>query len=108
VISYHSSSSLHVSIPLLPPIVESHLSEFIHEMMVRDPQKRPSITILCPLIQSYCILLESHTLEEVGSMPEYTQWKKLVGKSPKGVQGLLSSLVDWYDAAGKTEAAIQL
>jgi serine/threonine protein kinase len=107
---YYSSSpsTLQISIPL-SPMLESHLSECIREMIMRDPQKRPSITILCPLIQSYYTLLELQTLEDVvRSIPEYGQWKKLVAENPQDVQDMFSSLVDWYDSAGQKEAVVQL
>jgi tetratricopeptide (TPR) repeat protein len=106
---YHSSSpTLPVSIPLLPQILERHLSEFIHEMIIRDPQKRPSITMLYPLIQSYRTLLDVQTIEEIEYMPEYNQWKELISKSPQGDQGVLAALMDWYDSAGQMDAVVQL
>jgi serine/threonine protein kinase len=90
-----SSSTLQVSLPLLPRILERHLSECIREMTERYPQNRPSCTILCPMIQSYRTLLSLQGLQDfISILPEYSRWKKFVGESSEGVQGILSDLSD--------------
>jgi serine/threonine protein kinase len=106
---YRSSSTLQLSVPSFPRFLAMHLSECIREMMESDPQSRPLISNLCPLIQSYCTLLELQTLEELSSMPDYSQWKQMVCENlVQDAPELFFNLVIWYDLRTEEDAAVQL
>jgi DNA-binding SARP family transcriptional activator len=105
---YRSSSTLRLPLPSFQAIFAMHLSECIREMMESDPQSRPSVSVLCPMLQSYCTLLDLQTLEELSSMPDYNQWKGMVGESlEQGAPELSFSLASWYESRGENEALIQ-
>jgi ankyrin repeat protein len=107
---YHSSSTFQMSIiiPWLLSIHARHLSQCVREMMESDPQSRPSISALCPLFQSYCMLLDFQFVGELSSMPEYGQWKEMVGESPRDASELLLDLAEWHNTMGEKEVVVRL
>jgi len=103
-----SRSTLQLSIPLVPENHLKYLSECVYEMLVRNPEQRPSISIILGLVKSYCMLLDLQSLEELKLIPPYDQWKELVGEKPREVTGFLSDLVGWYHSAKRNDALIQV
>lgn len=107
-LSSDSRSSLQIELPSLPEILLTHLSECIYEILERDPQQRPSISILLPLIESYSTILKLKTLDVAESIPAYDEWKKLVSESSGDALTLLSQLADLYWRNQQIETEIHL
>src|SRR5439155_16682502 len=97
--SLDSGPTLEISIPLLPKNHLMYLSDCVHEMLDRNPEQRPPISIILALVKLYCMLLDLQTLEELQFIPSYHQWKELVGERPPDVPGFFSDLADWYYSA---------
>jgi serine/threonine protein kinase len=83
-----SRSALQLSISLVPESHLRYLSDWVYEMLERNPEQRPSISIILRLVKSYCMLLDLQSLEELELVPPYDQWKELVGET-----GFFSDLV---------------
>jgi len=103
-----SRSALQLSISLVPESHLRYLSDWAYEMLERNPEQRPSISIILRLVKSYCMLLDLQSLEELELVPPYDEWKELVGEKPREVTSFFSDLVGWYHSAKQNEALIQV
>lgn len=104
VLSFLDSRSTLPSLnPIIPNGLMTHLSECVYEMLKRNPQQRPSISILLPLIEFYCLLLDSVALDEIKSIPGYSHFKKLEEENLEESWEILSFLADWYQT-GQSES----
>ena len=101
-------STLQISISLLPENHLTYLSDCVHEMLDRNPEQRPPISIVLALVKSYSILLDLQILQKSQLIPSYHQWKELVGEKPRDVTAFFSDLVDWYHSGKQNDALIQL
>jgi hypothetical protein len=103
--SPNSRTTLLIVNPSLSENLMTHISEFIYEMLEREPQKRPSIPTLVSMIESYCRMLGWQVLIPI---PEYDQWKKLVNNGSREPYDLLFQLARWYYTIGQNEAEMDL
>lgn len=102
---------LDIPIALLPKAFESHFEEFLGEILERDPQKRPKVSTLRILFESYCLILSPSIVkasDDVESIPPYNIWKELIRVSAQDDEVVLSGLVNWYESNRGNETMIRL
>ena len=107
---YHiSTSELNLTLPgSIPRILQRHVNQLLVEFLQRDYWKRPQVAMLCPLFNSYLLLVHhsvSETFNLVSLLAEYSQWKELVCKCPSQ-HGLVAQLFDHFKSTGNYKAAI--
>lgn len=92
-----SPSPLNVSNPVFPESIVTHISECIHEMLVREPHHRPRISNLCSLFRSYRAILSPAILqtdEDITSIAQYQHWKKFVNNKSEVLSDLFRDTSD--------------
>jgi len=103
-----SRSALQLSISLVPESHRVYLEYCVWEMLERNPEQRPSSSIILARVKSYCMLLDLQSLEELELMPPYAQWKEMAGEKPREVTDFFSDLVGWYQSAKRNDALTQV
>ena len=107
---YGLKSNLTMTISDLPDFLQSHFSGILQELLHYDRTFRPPIRELIPIFQSYIAILNqdvSQSLYHVPSIPDYPQWKKLVGGC-KNQEEVLDQLTGYYKSTRNVNGIIQL
>jgi serine/threonine protein kinase len=91
-----SGSTLTVDAELSPTILRAHINECLKEMLDADPVKRPSISRLCPIFKSYCILSATPAVNLDDRIPAYAQWQRTVPDDPQDISTLEPYLIPRY------------
>jgi len=106
---WQSTSNLPIMEVDLPEVVKSHLFEFIHELVHREPEKRPRIESLGLMFQSYCIILDPAIAPSVDdlSIPEYSHYRDLVQNCTTENE-VLHRLAQYYRSTGAVSSGIRL
>jgi tetratricopeptide (TPR) repeat protein len=106
----NDTSRVQILVPNLPETPSAHLIKLLHEMLQREPQKRPRIKELRRLYESYWVILRpsiARSVEDIRAIPEYSEWKKLVAES-RDENDLLSRLADSYKSPENDDAVISI
>ena len=97
---YHNTSTLNLTITIsnVPDVLQSHFSEILQELLHLDFERRPKTTELSSILQSYLAILNQDTaqsLDDLQSIPHYSQWKKLMGGC-RNQDEVLDKLAGYY------------
>lgn len=95
----------------VPKVFISHLAECLREMLERDPQHRPVVSILRCLFESYCNILNQwigQTSDTVELIPPYSMWKESIKKDFQDDELSLSDLINWYESNRASEVGFRL
>jgi len=107
---WQSAAGLSIMETKLPDILQSHLLEFIHELLHRDPEKRPRIEDLSLMFQSYCAILDhaiTQSINDVRLIPDYSHYRDLVQRC-KTQDELLYRLAQYYQSTKAFDSVIPL
>ena len=84
--------------------------QFVHDLLNRNWNHRPSALNVCHMFSSYCQLLKLSIVQllvDIQSYPSYLEWKELVKIHPNEPE-FLYQLADVYEKKGEQSAAIAL
>lgn len=105
----NTSATLEVSIPGLPPILEAHLREVVHNALHRNPGERPRAEHFLSLCDGYLYLLDPSVMVDVqapGSLPSYS--KHLATKRTNAKNSYLLSLGNWWQLNKNYDDAVSI
>jgi ankyrin repeat protein/serine/threonine protein kinase len=87
---------------------QTHISACLQEMLMKDPQSRPSASSLKPLFNLYCVISDPIFSEIPSLSLPYSEWKGLVSASAGNPEDITKIIVDWIlSKEGRVANAIE-
>lgn len=96
-----------VTRPQMPRDLHSHLSGIIHELLERDPARRPRSTDASALFAAYSLFFDpSHgqNVDAVEWLPLYPEWRCMVFKY-RNEEELMWKIGEYYQSTGNDTIA---
>lgn len=80
-------------------------------MLENDSQRRPTVSVLRNLFESYCLILYPSVQgisDDVESIPLYDAWKEWIKEDTQDHQSVLANAINWYTLNRGTESVLRL
>jgi serine/threonine protein kinase len=103
------SNGLNLSKADIPNTSRAHFTACLQEMLVRNPQSRPSASLLKSIFDLYFIISDPIYSEIPSSSTSYVYWRHLVSNTAvRGPEDIAKLVVDWFlSQGGKAVDAVE-